>query len=408
MPGGKKSKKHDSKAPQSSSSALVIPDDRDLHADEQRFIEDSLLLLSNPDWNVNLDHLITWKLQVRAKDKLYSERGWGDLKEFLLNLNNYAEDLMKIWMRRNDVKDRESPNFLYGDAVTGALTTSDHREILRYQDHFEALKRFLDDRKAVCTMLRPLAQQIETDVGGDDSPANLLAALLDRLGESERKAGFHSQVVIPTGILPAHTFISLLSEGRILDDFGAGVVHGELTHRLQWYAILRAMRKRRYGPDGGWQISAVDLYKHMNQPPFSSQRDRSGSAMWSSIADRAVISTATSYGFPGTLHRDLLEAGIGPEGLDALSSRLKERPRRKAWPPRETEYPRRLKRLGPIGAALSHLVEQRLDKAEELGVVYTDEGTHPQEVEDVFKMSLATQGFTERDGCLWPPEDELT
>ena len=36
--------------------------------------------------------------------------------------------------------------------------------------------------------------------------------------------------------------MALLHGGAVLDDFGVGLQHGELTHRIQWYAIIDYMQ----------------------------------------------------------------------------------------------------------------------------------------------------------------------
>jgi Family of unknown function (DUF5636) len=83
----------------------------------------------------------------------------------------------------------------------------------------------------------------------------------------ERKCWFPEDVLLPMGLLSSDDFYYYIRLGYVLKDYGAGVKHGEFTHRLQWHVIMyvategftRAIAR-------GWDHSPFDLYTSLGRP----------------------------------------------------------------------------------------------------------------------------------------------
>lgn len=225
--------------------------------------------------------------------------------------------------------------YKFGDPDTGKIDP----DIQKALDDFRHVEAFLGEKQLVLEHLRPLAQAV-------DESEDKLAGLKAELSRKESEAGFQPPQ-IPLGILPSEVFLSLLQSGTILDDFGAGLQHGELSHRIQWYALIDYMNS-----ESGitWNFKPAELFKKINSPPFSP--DRTGNSMWGTLFDKGTSASAKSYNAPGTLNRDLLESApnFKPEGPG-----LAERDRTYEKP--DTSG------LESIGAALLQLRELRIEQA---------------------------------------------
>ena len=231
--------------------------------------------------------------------------------------------------------------YKYGDPETGEVAA----ETQAYLDAFDAIKEFLALKDAVLRHLQPLAAPV-------NNAPDKLAALKKELRRKEAEAGFGVPKV-PLGILPGDVFVGLLRTGTVLDDFGAGLQHGELSHRIQWYAIIDFMQGEGNKDQRLAKHTPLDLFKKINEAPYSP--DRQGNTMWGSVLDAGTKADAPTYSAPGTLNRDLLEAsGVKPTGVGLAE-------RGAAYKAPDT------KGLESIGLALQQLRELRMKQAEELG-----------------------------------------
>lgn len=66
-------------------------------------------------------------------------------------------------------------------------------------------------------------------------------ALSNVLSKREAAAGLGESVPIYTDILGTKAFQTMAAESRLMKDVGAGDLHGEFTHRIQWYVVLYNM-----------------------------------------------------------------------------------------------------------------------------------------------------------------------
>jgi hypothetical protein len=94
-----------------------------------------------------------------------------------------------------------------------------------------------------------------------DSGDRTYVKLSDALEYFEKKCWFPSVRMVLVGLLPGDDFLRLLRSGIPVKDVGAGANHGEFSHRLQWFAIMRIATNdfsRAKAP--GWNTSPYDLY----------------------------------------------------------------------------------------------------------------------------------------------------
>lgn len=143
----------------------------------------------------------------------------------------------------------------------------------------------------------------------------------------------------------------------MLDDFGAGLQHGELSHRIQWYAIIGYLAAQPNDP----RLSGhrpLDLFKAINTGRFG--RERLGTTMWGRVLDAGTAADAPSYSAPGTLNRDLLDAaGYEPTAGDPGNAR-RSAGGTYTGPSREA-----LGHVAPIGRAVMELRALRVRQAAE-------------------------------------------
>jgi hypothetical protein len=231
---------------------------------------------------------------------------------------------------------------LYGKPKQGKIP----EDIRRYIDEFKLINAFLEDKDQVIQNVRWIAEQVKTVKDNEK-----LEELKQALAAVEQGGGFPKAVVIPMGILPSEVFLRFTAEA-VMDDYGAGVVHGELSHRLQWAAIIHYIRDNK----DSFSHTPWELYKQMSSPPFSGGRFTPGSSMWGATVDANTLQHGNNYHSPATLNRDLLESV--PEEHDAHHGHSEKFP----LPERPKDYapPKHLAKMAPIGIALSLLREERV------------------------------------------------
>ncbi len=232
-------------------------------------------------------------------------------------------------------------------------------------DDFRRVQNYLKTKPIFLKHLLPLAQTLSEMVSKDK--ITKLAALKAALAEVEEAAGFSGVAEIPLEILPIEDFLNLMREGYVVDDFGVGLQHGELTHRIHWYSIIKAYQSQQLKLNH----PPIEVYKAINQPRFAQGRD--GNSVWAELFDQSVTASADNYCDGGTLNRDLLEAD---PNWDRINIGLAER---------EENYQRQdIAGLEPISQALSELrrsrialVEQVATPAEKNNSLWLDYGFPP-------------------------------
>lgn len=175
---------------------------------------------------------------------------------------------------------------------------SDFGEGHPMQADFERIGALLAAPAEVRALLEPL----ERDLAADDE-----LSLTTALERYESMCGFPSLHVIPLGFLPAPVFLEMIGKGILFKDFGAGVAHGPLTHRLQWHAIMRTVTADFSVPvdtAGGWRHTPLQLYTALGKPPFDKGR-LTGNALWGRLLDQSDTPPGT-YSAPATMNADLM------------------------------------------------------------------------------------------------------
>lgn len=143
------------------------------------------------------------------------------------------------------------------------------------EDH-RRLKALMEDEDAVLAALRELEQEVAASIlahnGTPDADADLFRAKhqgdgnyirLSRVLERyERLCWFppHHQVFVDS--LTQADFLETTKCGILpVKDPGAGAAHGDLSHRLQWHAVMRVVTNGfTTAVRGGWHHSPLELF----------------------------------------------------------------------------------------------------------------------------------------------------
>lgn len=157
----------------------------------------------------------------------------------------------------------------------------------------------------------------------DDKPYVRLSVVLEHF---EALCWFPTVHVLPLGLLSVDDFYYYISHGLVLKDYGAGVKHGEFTHRLQWYILGRAITNNfTTAFRAGWSHSPFELYTHLGSAGARNGREggNTGGDLWGRLFDRGGL--GNGYFEPDTFHGDVMK-GAGLAVLrHSLSRRLRKR-----------------------------------------------------------------------------------
>lgn len=198
--------------------------------------------------------------------------------------------------------------------------------------------RFLNGHLADAMRTDPLPEE----AGPRAEKANeLLDRVLDRY---ERQCGFACERPVLVGFASADDFKVFTAEGRHFYDVGAGLPHGEMTHRIQWFIIMREVT-------GGSFAGVVPPYHHTPRRLFAASMKQAYTIpatsptgvtyMWDWVVDRIkgqvpldpkgepdygidydgrrdAWTHPGEAGTPGGLSIDLIDGGL--EGVDELAA----------------------------------------------------------------------------------------
>lgn len=323
--------------------------------------------IEDENWKLNPDNIRNTQLETTSRMQKYggekaSYKGDRAINRGILmalstlnsKIKNYGYDLLKKFKELDADFGEDIYEFGEVNEQEDRIEARLSGENLDKLDDYENLKSFLADKELVLTSLLPLAAKIK-ELFEDNN--NIVESFTQALRHFERPAGFEKEPIVPLGILPADVFIRLMSEGNILDDYGAGLQHGEYSHRLQWVAIIEATSNG----DIPLKNSVIDLYTSMNLPPFS--QFRTGNSMWGSTLDKGTNASDSTYSAPGTLNRDLME--LDTEHFDADSNIGKEKwDKNKTEPPSDDFISEQGSNLAPIGHALNEMKKLRIQMAQ--------------------------------------------
>ena len=137
-------------------------------------------------------------------------------------------------------------------------------------DDFIAIQHFLSDRHAALPHLQALNAELVEAEQKLPLPEEPLAARALRanellhlvLGAHERECDFAAEQPVLGGFASADDFRTLTKTGRHFYDTGAGLPHGQMTHRIQWYLIAREVT-------GGTFKGPVHPYHHTPRQLFA-------------------------------------------------------------------------------------------------------------------------------------------
>ncbi len=184
---------------------------------------------------------------------------------------------------------------------------------------FVRLQALLSDRQASVPHLRLLNAALEERLRRTPLPAGpsaarsqVAATVLDEvLATFEVRCGFSPARPVLVGFASADDFKALTSAGQHFHDVGAGRMHGEFTHRIQWFIAMSAVTH------GGFDAPAL---------PFThSPRELYAAAMDEAYAVDATSVTGRAYMWDWVFDRI---AGLRPQGAPSSSD---YDPARDAW-----------------------------------------------------------------------------
>ncbi|HEX8702805.1 MAG TPA: LirA/MavJ family T4SS effector [Myxococcaceae bacterium] len=123
--------------------------------------------------------------------------------------------------------------------------------------------------------------------------------LTQHLVAAEKFCGLNVNAPIYTAVLSENAFKEYSSNGALFKDVGAGLLHGEFTHRIQWYVIFHAMSAGfeyeavKEKPAGEWKHPPRQLLININMAgvrvdadlwPRTSREPYKG--LWDALFDR--------------------------------------------------------------------------------------------------------------------------
>ncbi len=132
------------------------------------------------------------------------------------------------------------------------------------------------------------------------------ASLSAALKSFESMVGFAPRDVIPMGLLDTPTFLGLIRSGIAFKDFGAGIKHGEWTHRMQWFAISAEITEGFTKPRGaGFNHTPLELYRYLASPDTTVGHGLYKKTIFGNLLD-LPDSGDGRYNQPDQLHMDLI------------------------------------------------------------------------------------------------------
>ena len=202
------------------------------------------------------------------------EANRGNLVEVYTNIARFLVDDARVMGRLGEL------DIASGDALNGAADPDDsHKRFGEFLNEFERTQGF--NRAATEDEGRQPA------IGGqEDQNADAAATLLN--------------FVQPQSFLD-----DLIKRGYQWNDPGAGVGHGEFTHRIQWYLIAKEIEAGGIDTHGLHLVD--DVYKGLATPGILS-REGVGQSLWDVLVDRqkkpGSSGAAEASVWPETMYSD--------------------------------------------------------------------------------------------------------
>ena len=172
--------------------------------------------------------------------------------------------------------------------VTNEIESAFLEDYLKIYILFEKNTATLED------CLKKLAGQLtvkKTEGGVKNDNYTKLSVVLS---EYEKYCWFPPNHEIFIGFVPSEDFQDYIARGLMPKDPGAGVLHGDFTHRLQWHVISRIItREFSTCKRTGWRKTPLDLYTSLGQAPATTNN------VWFKLLDD---SNASTYRHPDRFH----------------------------------------------------------------------------------------------------------
>jgi hypothetical protein len=162
-----------------------------------------------------------------------------------------------------------------GAIRVGSVHVPLHAYNAQYLADYVKLLVLMQNRKAVMECMQKLnaelsktvARQKKTPHDLDDrfhtvkKQARGYVRISRALSYYEQRCLFPSSHVVFSGALTAANFYWSLTQGFMPKDPGAGVAHGDFSHRLQWHAVMRVVTNDFAVPHfGAWSKTPLDLF----------------------------------------------------------------------------------------------------------------------------------------------------
>jgi hypothetical protein len=190
-------------------------------------------------------------------------------------------------------------------------------------EDFAKIQQLMLSNEEMVENLRPLEGALRKQV----DPHGALTGLLR---QREEHHGFSGANLLPLGILPSEKFLELTQLGYMPKDVGAGIEHGEFSHRLQWNAIMNKFESDMQahvdkGGDpakGPWHHTPLELYSKLGNPNWVKKGDEDQPAdkrqsLLAYLMDQAGMNPSEGMRHPDQLVMNLRNDIKNPEGQQA-------------------------------------------------------------------------------------------
>jgi hypothetical protein len=185
---------------------------------------------------------------------------------------------------------------VYLDLIVKELSNNTQGE-LNYRDDYAKLYSVLMDKPLIRKVLDNLGNTIINKPTGHEPEINWLR-FSSILTYYEKKCWFPDNILLPMGVLSNEDFNYYIRRGYVLKDYGAGVKHGEFTHRLQWHVIMSTVTDNFTKPfKSSWQHTPFELYTSLGRSE--------NQGFWSKIFDQRGEG---NFNHPDSFHQWLLNS----------------------------------------------------------------------------------------------------
>lgn len=191
------------------------------------------------------------------------------------------------------------------------------------------LQALIRDAARMTARLRPLEHQLRSEAG-PAATAPVKGRVTRLLEAKEGEHGFSTIGLLPVGILSTQTFLELPLLGYVFKDPGAGVEHGEYTHRLQWYAVMVDFERHTKR----WDHTPYELYTKIGErdmrATIEAEKNKTGkpNSLFADLMDQAGEAPEQGFRHPDSMTKALVDQAATsgmPGSLPLLGEEVKRR-----------------------------------------------------------------------------------